>query len=524
MPQLQFNHPMPETPDNAASNRRIARNTLMLYIRMFFMMGIALYTSRVILQALGVVDYGIYNVVGGLVSMLGILNGSMSAATQRFITFALGKGDSQELNRVFSVSLQIHAAIAVLTLILIETAGLWFLYNKMQIGADRMDAAFWVLQLSALAAVFSIMAVPYNADIIAHEKMSAFASISIIEAILKLAITYLLLAVPFDKLVTYAALLVCVQLTVQACYMLYCHRHFAESHYRRCHAPALSREMTAYAGWNLFGGLSSISTNQGLSMLLNVFFGPVVNAARGIASQVQAAIQVFITNFQVAVNPQITKTYAQGDFDSLHLLMVRSSRFSYYLMLLLSLPVFFEAPAILRLWLGEVPEHTVMFLRLIICISLIYTIINPILAANGATGDVRMYFLVCGCLMISILPLSYLVLKLGCPAYSVFIVHFCVEAVTQLARLLLVRKKLRLSLRRYVADVYARLLLVTIPSILPPMLVCSAMPAGIGRLLAVGAASACAVCCFSWSLGLSRHERSYISLAARRVFQRFLPA
>ena len=301
-----------QTSDN---NKRIAKNTLLLYVRMFFMMGIALYTSRVVLNTLGVEDYGIYNVVGGLVSMFGLLNGSMSSATQRYITFELGKGDGKSLNKIFSLSLQIHALIAIVTVLLVESVGLWFLYNKMTIPPERMTAAFWVLQASALTFIFSIMSVPYNADIIAHERMSAFAYISIIEAVLKLAIVYMLLVVPFDKLIVYAILLAVVQLSIQFCYMVYCHRHFPESRYRHVKDWRLFKEMTSFAGWNMFGGLSSISFNQGLSMLLNVFFGPVVNAARAVATQVQGAIQMFITNFQMALNPQIVKTYAQGEFE-----------------------------------------------------------------------------------------------------------------------------------------------------------------------------------------------------------------
>ena len=495
-----------QTADN---NKRIAKNTLLLYIRMFFMMGISLYTSRVVLNTLGVEDYGIYNVVGGLVSMFGLLNGSMSSATQRYITFELGKGDSKSLNKIFSLSIQIHALIAIITVLLIESVGLWFLYYKMTIPPERMTAAFWVLQASALTFIFSIMSVPYNADIIAHERMSAFAYISIVEAVLKLVIVFMLLAVPFDKLIVYAVLLAVVQLSIQACYMVYCHRHFAESKYRYVKDGRLFKEMTSFAGWNLFGGLSSISFNQGLSMLLNVFFGPVVNAARAVASQVQGAIQMFITNFQMALNPQIVKTYAQGDFEAMHMLMFRSSRFSYFLMYLLSLPVLFEAPLILQIWLKTVPDNTIIFLRIIICITLIYTIINPILVANNATGKVRTYYIVCGSMMISILPISYVVLRLGCPAYSVFIVHFCVEMLTQLARLIMVRGRLKLSIRMYLKNVYWPIMMVTTLAAILPLVTYNLMADGYLKFFIVSIVSVISVAFVSFTVGLTQSERAF---------------
>lgn len=503
-----------------ANNKRIAKNTLMLYIRMFLMMGISLYTSRVILQTLGVEDYGIYNVVGGLVSMFGLINGSMSSATQRYITVALGKGDEEALKKVFSISLQIHVLIGILTILLIETVGLWFLNTEMKIPADRLTAAFWVLQFSAITFFVSIISVPYNADIIAHEKMSAFAYISIIEAVLKLAIVYLLLAIPFDKLITYAFLIVVVQVGIRMCYSIYCHRHFIESHYRHYKDISLMKEMSSFAGWNMFGGMSSIAFGQGLSMLLNVFFGPVVNAARGIAQQVQGAIQMFITNFQMALNPQIIKNYATSDFDSMHLLMERSSRFSYYLMWLLSLPVIFETPFILKIWLGIVPDYTVIFLRLIIATTLIYTIINPILTANNATGKVRTYYIVCGSMMISILPISYIVLKLGAPAYSVFIVHFCIEALTQIVRLIMVRDRLHLSIGGYVKNVYFPILLVTLASSVVPYLIWSNMEDGIVRFLVVGVACVLSVGCVSFYIGMTKHERAFILTKAKATLSK----
>lgn len=486
---------------------------------MFLMMGITLYTSRVILQTLGVEDYGIYNVIGGLVSMFGILNGSMTAATQRFVTFALGRNDIKELNKIFSISIQIHVIIGIVSILLIETIGLWFLYNKMTIPAERMDAAFWVLQFSAITFFVSIISVPYNALIIAHEKMSAFAYISIIEAALKLGVVFVLVAIPYDNLITYAFLLVIVQVSIRFCYSIYSAQHFPESRYKHYSDKTLMKEMTGFAGWNMFGGMSGIAFGQGLSMLLNVFFGPVVNAARGIAQQVQTAIQVFITNFQTALNPQIIKSYANDEFDQMHLLMERSSRFSFYLMWLLSLPILFETPFVLRLWLGVIPDNTVIFLRLIIATTLLYTIINPILTANNATGKVRTYYIVCGFLMISILPISYVVLRLGAPAYSVFIVHFCIEAITQIVRLYMVRKRLHLSIKKYIANVYVPIILVVFTSIVIPFFAWSTLSEGIIRFILVSFLCVVSVGFMSLLIGFTSSERRFIISKVQNIIK-----
>ena len=492
------------------NNKRIAKNTLLLYFRMLFMMAVSLFTSRVILNTLGVEDYGIYNVVGGVVAMFGFLNGSMSSATQRYITFALGKGDEKRLQTVFSTTLQIHTLIAAIIVILGETIGLWFLYNKMQIPADRMDAAFWVLQCSIISTVIMIVSVPYNADIIAHEKMSAFAYISVLEVVLKLAIVYMLVVFSVDKLILYAFLILAIQVLIRFCYSIYCNRHFKETKYIHVWDKALFKEMTGFAGWSIFGNLSAVIFTQGLNILLNVFFGPVVNAARAVAVQVQNAIQQFVGNFQMALNPQITKTYAQGKMEEMHKLMYRSARFSFYLLFFLSLPVLFETDFILTVWLNTIPEHTVTFLRIMICTSLIYTCANPMIIANQATGKVKKYQAVCGTTLIMILPISWILLKLGFPAYSVFIVHFVMEGVCQLARMLMLRPLIGIGLRDYFYNIYLRVAIVVIAAVVCPGLVYVYMPEGLIRFLVVGMVSVLSVSLSAYLLGLSANERVFI--------------
>ena len=503
------------------NNKRIAKNTLLLYFRMLFMMAVSLFTSRVILNTLGVEDYGIYNVVGGVVAMFGFLNGSMSSTTQRYITFALGKGDDKKLQTVFSTTLQIHAIIAFIIVLLSETIGLWFLYNKMQIPADRMDAAFWVLQCSIVSTVFMIMSVPYNADIIAHEKMSAFAYISVLEVVLKLVIVYMLVVFGVDKLILYAFLLLAIQIMIRLIYSFYCNRHFKETKYRHVWDKALFKEMTGFAGWSLFGNLSAVLFTQGLNMLLNVFFGPVVNAARAVAVQVQNAIQHFVSNFQMALNPQITKTYAQNQMEEMHKLMFRSARFSFYLLFFLSLPVLFETEFILTLWLRTVPDNTVVFLRIMICTSLIYAIANPMIVANQATGKVKKYQAVCGTILLMILPISYVLLLLGCPAYSVFIVHFVMEAIAQLARMIMLRPLIGIGIKDYIVNIYARIALVAVSSLILPFIAYSLMGPGILRFVVLGIICVVSVSASAYYLGLNSNERVFVMSKAHGLLNKF---
>lgn len=489
---------------------------------MIFLMCVALFTSRVILNTLGVEDYGIYNVVGGIVAMFGFLNGSMSSATQRYITFALGKGDMEKLKTVFSTTLQIHVLIAIIIVILGETIGLWFLYSEVQIPAERMNAAFWVLQCSIVSMVVMIISVPYNSDIIAHEKMSAFAYISILEAVLKLGIVYLLVISPYDKLIVYAVLLLLVQVLIRFCYSIYCNRHFEETKYRHVWDKALFKEMTSFAGWSLFGNLSAVLFGQGLNMLLNVFFGPVVNAARGIAVQVQSAIQQFVSNFQMALNPQITKTYAKGEMEEMHTLMFRSARFSFYLLFLLSLPVLFETDFLLTIWLKIVPENTVTFLRIMICTSLIYTCANPMIIANQATGKVKKYQAVCGTTLIMILPISYVLLKLGLPPWSVFVCHFVMECVCQLARMIMLRPLIGLRIRDYFTNVYSKIFLVVAVSVILPAIVYNIMDATVLRFFVVVVVCLASVTLFAYSLGLTPNERRFVLAKTKDILNRFI--
>lgn len=440
--------------DTSANNNRIAKNTLLLYIRMFFMLLISLYTSRVVLSTLGIVDYGINNVVGGVITMLGFLTGSLSAASSRYITYDLGKGDMIALKKTFGNILSIHYILAAIVLVLGETLGLWFMSTQLQIPPEREIAAMWVYQFSILSFILAVINVPYNATIIAHEKMSAFAYISIADAILKLLIVYLLVIIPYDKLIIYVILYFCIQAFDRIIYGIYCSRHFEETHTRLRYDGSLFREIFAFAGWTMNGNLAAIGYTQGLNILLNIFFGPTVNAARGIAVQVQGVCQQFCNNFQMALNPQLTKNYAQGDFDNMHRLLVKSSKFSFYILFFIVLPLMFKAEFVLKLWLGIVPEHTVTFLRLILIVGLLYTLSNPIIVSVHATGKLKKFQLIEGTMLLTIVPIAYILLKFfGIRPEYVFVVHIAVELCTQYARLRIVLPMINMKLGDYVRSV-----------------------------------------------------------------------
>ena len=495
--------------DTSSANKRIAKNTLVLYVRMLFTMGISLFTSRVILQTLGVEDYGISSVVGGVISMFTFINAAMVSSTQRYLNFELVRGDANQLRSVFSTSLQIHALIALAIIVLSETVGLWFLNEKLVIPEARMTAAMWVYQCSILSCAVSIMSTPYNAVIVAHEKMSAFAYISILDVSLKLLVVYLLVVLPFDKLIILAILNLLVQLFIRYIYTLYCHRHFPESYFQFRFNKTLFKEMFGFAGWSFWGNLAAILYTQGLNMMLNIFFGPIVNAARGIAVQVQSAVQQFVGGFQTALNPQITKNYASNNLPQMHSLMFRSARFSFLLLFFLSLPVLMETNFILTLWLKTVPDDAVIFTQIMICISLIYTTANPCIIANQATGKVKIYQMVVGGILLLILPISYVVLKLGAPAYSVFIVHFCIESLAQFSRMYMLRKLIHLPLWQYMKNIYIPIVSTVAIAIILPLVVRMQFAEGWLRFLAVGFTCVLSVGASSYFIGFTKQERVF---------------
>ncbi len=450
------------------NNKRIAKNTLALYFRMLLMMVINLYTSRVILKALGVEDYGIYNVVGGVVTMFSIISSSLSSAISRFITFNIGNGNREKLNSVFSTSINIQLIIGIIIVLLIESIGIWFLNNKMNIPDGRLLAANWVFQFSTITFVLNLLTVPYNASIIAHEKMSAFAYISILDAVLKLLIAYVIVYEPFDRLVFYALLLMFLGIINRFIYAVYCKRQFEECSYHFVWDKGLMKEMFSFAGWNFIGASSAVLRGHGVNILLNLFSGPVVNAARGIAVQVNSAVNQFTSNFMTAINPQITKNYASGNYDYMMRLIFQGARLSFYILLILSLPIIFTTPYLLNLWLDNVPEHTVNFVRLVLVFTMSESLANPLVTAMLATGNIRNYQLVVGGFQLLNLPISYLFLKHGYSPEVVYVVAIAISVICEISRLWMLRSMIGISMRGFLKNVYLNVLGVfAVSSIIP---------------------------------------------------------
>lgn len=420
---------------------------------MLLLMLIGLFTSRVVFRALGIADYGVYNAVGGVVAVFTFLTASVSAAISRFLAVGLGEGDPARLRRIFSTGVLIQLGFAALLVLLVETAGVWWLEHRMDIPAERMDAAHWVLQCAMGVLVVNLLAVPYNAAIIAHERMSAFAVISIGEAVLKLTVALLLYFSSYDKLVTYAALMLGVAVLVRAAYGFYCRRHFAESRGRLVWDGALVREMTAFAGWSFFGSSAYVFNTQGATLIVNLFFGVAVNAARGLALQVENIIKQFVTNFLTALNPQITKSWAAGEKDYCFELVRKGVKFSWLVILFFAVPILAEGEVLLRLWLGSdkpLPPHTVTFVYLTLLCLLADVGSNPLLTLVQATGRVRRYYLVTGLTSYLGLPLAWLAFRLGAGPAWAYLVFAAVYLAVSVLRVVMARRLTGFPVRPFV--------------------------------------------------------------------------
>ena len=484
----------------------------MLYVRMFFTMAVSLYTSRVVLSTLGVSDYGIYNVVGGVVAMFTFINSSMINATQRFITFELGKGNLQRLKTVFSTGVNIQLGMSLLVVILAEAVGIWFLNTKMNIPVERLNAANWVFQCAILTFVLNLLSVPYNAAIIAHEKMSAFAYISVVEVTLKLIIVYMLTISPFDRLKTYAVLLFLVGAIIRFIYGYYCKRHFEECTYHFILDKPVLKEMTGFAGWNFLGNGAYMLNTQGVNILMNLYFGVAVNAARGVATQVDAALKQFVNNFTTAVNPQITKSYAQGDLDYMHKLVCRSAKFSAFLMMFFAVPIILETNTILTIWLKTVPDYAVIFLQWIIISSFMDTVLaNSLVTSMFATGKIKRYQIIVttvGCL---VFPLSWIAFKLGFEPQVGYILYFFIYTILLFVRLYLLKDMVKLPVMMYIREVLYKLAPVILVGFAIPGILILTMDAGWLRLILVCLLSVLVTAASEYFIGLSNKEKDFVA-------------
>ena len=504
------------------NSKRIAKNTLALYFRMFLLMAIGLFTARIVLNSLGVEDKGVYETVGSFVSMMAIITSSLSTAISRFLTVETGKSDLASLKRVFSTAVTIMLLVSALVLLVAEPFGLWYMDNVMKLPDGRLPAAHWVFQFSLLTFVINLLSVPYNAAIIAHERMSAFAVIGVVEGLLKLAVAILLSISSFDRLITYSLLMCVVAVLVRFLYAAYCRHFFEESRTGAGFDRSYFRQMFSFAGWNgLAYGVYLVNT-QGVTLLVNYFFGVVFNTMRGIALNVENMVKQFVSNVLTAMNPQITKSYVTDNKEYAYTLTCKGSKYAFLIVFILALPFLFEAEILLRLWLGKlVPEGTALFTRLALvglCLDLLMT---PFATLIQASGNIRRYYIVTSAVTMLIFPLTWLLYKAGAPAYSCYIVFAAVYVLNDIVKLGMLRRQIGFPVRMFVREVLARVVPVVLISLITTFLVwlwlCAAT--GLLRLFAVLVVGTLSACVAAYFFSLSGGEREFVN---SKIIRRFV--
>ncbi|EPG3774056.1 lipopolysaccharide biosynthesis protein [Escherichia coli] len=496
------------------SNNKVMRNAGMLYVRMLVMLFVSLYTSRVVLNTLGVSDFGIYNVVGGIVLMFAFISNTMAGASQRFFSYEIGRNNSDRLKQLFSVTLTIYVFFCILISVLAETVGLWFIRNKMNIPVERIDAALFVYHASIISFIFTIIRIPYNSLIIAHEKMSFFATTSIIEAFLKLGGVFLLSFLEWDKLKLYSVIMLLVVFIITIVYYLYCRRNFNESKFIIVKDKKIYTELSSYAGWNSFTTLANIGLDQGINILLNIFFGPVVNAARGIAFQIKTQVTAFVGNIQMASAPQIIKYHAANKKSELEKLVFLSSRITYYFMFFIALPVLLQTETLLKLWLIKVPPHAVVFTQLVIINILIETISGTVTSAIQATGRIKAYQISVGVVLLLAVPISFVLLKLGLSPEITVVVTSFLSVICVLIRLIMFQVLLGVKIASYLNKVLFNSIIISILSSITPLIIrfyCNS----VGLKEVIIFLITCSSCVIStivtiYFFGLNAEEKKYI--------------
>ncbi len=501
-----------------SNNKRIAKNTLVLYVRMLFLMMVSLYTSRVILEALGVTDYGIYNVVGGLVVISSFFRTTMAGATQRFLSYSIGRGKADEIQDTFKTALFLHAIICLVTLVLVEGIGVWVLNTQLLIPEDRLCAANFIFQFSIVSFIYNTISVPYNAVIIARERMDVFAYMSLLEALLKLLVAYIIMTDVQDRLILYGFLIMINSILMRSVYTFYCKRHFHEAVFSIKYNPAILKDMTGYMGWSLYSNMAGAFYGQGVNVVLNMFFGPSVNAARGLAYQIQHAVRNFAVNFQTAVNPQIVKYYASDNLGEMYVLMKRSSRFSFYVLLMICMPVILTADIIFNLWLNKIPENSIIFCQLVLIISLIDTISNPLTTATKATGKMKLNAILGGTNLLLNIPVSYIFLKSGFPPVTVFYINIFFSITAMLIRLYINSRLIEFPIWDFIKDVFLRGWMIALLAGLAPYTANFYMPRDIIGLVVVSAVSiiSCGTVILLW--GITSGERDFFLSKIKDVY------
>lgn len=496
--------------NNAVNNKRIAKNTLILYLRMFLTVGVSLYTSRVVLANLGISDYGLYNVIGGFVSMFYMVTASLTQAISRFITFELGKNDMKKLEDTFSTSVFILFILSLVVVLLAETIGLWFVNCELNIDADRMIAANWVYQFTVLTFVLEMLSIPYSALIVSHEKMGTFAFVTIMKVILMLGVALLLSVSPLDTLIFYGILTFAVSLGVQGMYYVYCRRNFRESSVHIHFDKDLFNEMFGFAGWNFLSTVASMLSSQGVNMMLNIFFGTPVNAARGIAGQINGTAGAFSKNFTMALSPQITKSYASGDKLYSKALVCQGAKYSFLLLLMVALPVMLETDYILSLWLKEVPPYASAFVQLQLAYALVDVLVYTNLILNNATGKIKAYQLLISITQLAIIPVSYIVLKLGGNPVVTIAMTNVMYALIVIPRINLNRQFIGITFGYFFKTVIVKLLIVCFLTTTVCLLIQVRLEVSFGRLILITFVSTFCIAVLTYSIALSVSERKVI--------------
>lgn len=507
---------------NQDNSKRIAKNTLYLFFRMFLVLAVGLYTSRVVLGTLGVKDYGLYNVVGSVVVLFGFLQQALNNATYRYLAYGIGKGNSEHLRNTFSMSINAHLILAAIILLLSETLGLWFLHNKLVVPAERMDAANFAFQMSVLCCCANIVKTPYNSSIIAHEKMNFYAYTSIIEVVLKLLIVYLLTIGGFDKLMLYSFLILAVTVIMLLWYYIQCKRFFPECHYQRHWDGALINNMVKYSGLSIIVNLIDVGVNQSIVFFFNIFFGLVANAALGIANQVNSQLTGFLNSFTQSYGPQIIKSYAAGDKSYFMKLIFSSSKFSYYLLLFASVPVLLNIDFILNLWLKNPPENAGTFFAVVIWYSLVDAYSAPLWTGVHATGNIKVHQILMASVKVLNIPLAYVLLKLGCPAWSALMLKVVLNVVCSIVRPCYVRKLYGLPLVKYFKDVLGVIYLTTALVLPIPLYLSQKMEDGWTKFCITSIVFECIAFLVVYFIGLNSREKELLRNAVvAKVLARF---
>jgi O-antigen/teichoic acid export membrane protein len=503
-----------------ANNKRIAKNTLMLYFRQMITMLVNLYSVRVILNTLGVEDYGIYIVIAGVTTMFAFLNGTMSNATQRFFSYALGKGNTEYYNKIFCMSLNIYLIVVLISIVLLETIGLWFVNTKLVIPVTRIEAAAFLYQFVILSFVLNIFTTTYISIILSQERMAIFAVMSVFDAILKLVIIFCLGWFSFDKLKLYAVLLFGVSVIHLLLYIVMCNKQFKqECRYNFVWDTKLFKEITGYSGWTILGTIAIIVRTHGVNILLNLFYGPLVNAARGIAYQVNNAIVAFSQNFSIAMKPQMIKLYAENNNQQLLSLVFQGTKIIYYLMFLLTLPVFLEAPYILNLWLKETPDFTVLFVRLILIEALIDSLRYPLQNIAFATGKIRAFQIMVSGTLILVLPVSYLFLKLGFSPQTPMIIGIIISIIALFWRLVIINRLIDFPVKRYCKLILTQILILSVLAMIIPITLKLLLQPGFIRFIVICSISVVVWIAIIYFGGLNKAEKNMIKKKATQIFR-----